>query len=150
MLRALRVGVVMAIAWSFHARAADPVKIPPAEKGAVVQHGTASFYADRFHGRRTASGETMDQDAFTAASKSLPLGTYVRVTNLKSGEIVLVRINDRGPHAPGRIIDLSKRAAEALGINRRNGVARVRVEVLPGDQATDELREEIAARAGKR
>ncbi len=118
-----------------------------AESGVVTQRGTASFYADKLHGQRTASGEVLDQDAFTAASKTLPLGTYALVTNLETGKRVRVRINDRGPFTQGRIIDLSRRAATALEMDGRDGVARVVVEARAGDQPTAELQHRIAAAA---
>jgi len=92
-------------------------------------HGTASYYSGKLHGRRTASGERYNQEALTAAHKTLPLGTQVRVTNLKNGESVDVKINDRGPYHKGRIIDLSKGAARELGMLGA-GTARVRVEVI--------------------
>jgi rare lipoprotein A len=91
--------------------------------------GIASYYGGRFHGRKTASGERFNQNAMTAAHKTLPLGTKVRVTNLRNGETVDVKINDRGPYIKGRIIDLSKGAARRLGMIR-SGTAKVRLEVV--------------------
>ncbi len=91
--------------------------------------GMASFYAAKFQGRRTASGETFNNSAMTAAHRSLPFGTQVKVTNVRNGRSVVVRINDRGPYAKGRIIDLSKAAAKKIGVSR-SGVARVKLEVL--------------------
>lgn len=91
--------------------------------------GVASFYGGRFHGRLTASGVRFDSNAMTAAHRSLPFGTRVRVTHLGSGRTVDVRINDRGPYVGGRIIDLSQGAAGALGMHGQ-GVARVKVTVL--------------------
>jgi rare lipoprotein A len=95
----------------------------------MPQNGLASFYADKFHGRKTASGELFNQQAMTAAHRSLEFGTWVKVTNLKNNRSVIVRINDRGPFVKGRIIDLSKRAAEKLGFIRQ-GVVKVRVELV--------------------
>lgn len=95
----------------------------------VKQKGIASYYADRFQGRKTASGERYDKAALTAAHKTLPLGTKVRVTNLKSGETVDVEINDRGPHVKGRVVDLSKAAARELGMTGL-GLVKVQVEVI--------------------
>lgn len=92
------------------------------------QEGLASYYADSLHGNLTANGETYDRDAMTAAHRTLPFGTMVRVTNLDNGKSVTLRINDRGPFVPGRIIDVSRRAAETLGFVRE-GVVPVRVEV---------------------
>ncbi len=91
--------------------------------------GVASWYGPGFHGARTASGERFDQNAMTAAHKTLPFGTMVRVTNLNNGRSVLVRINDRGPFTPGRSIDLSRGAAEVIGLVS-SGVGTVRMEVL--------------------
>lgn len=89
----------------------------------------ASWYGPGFVGQRTASGEVYHRDDLTAASRSLPLGTRVQVTNLSTGRAVVVRINDRGPYVRGRGIDLSQRAAERIGLNR-SGVARVSVTRL--------------------
>jgi rare lipoprotein A len=94
--------------------------------------GMASWYGPRFHGRRTASGERFDQDDLTAAHRTLPMGTIATVRDPRTGRAVRVRINDRGPHARGRIIDLSRAAARRLGIIER-GVVPVVVEVWPGD-----------------
>ncbi|WP_191832295.1 septal ring lytic transglycosylase RlpA family protein [Pseudomonas fluorescens] len=91
--------------------------------------GTASYYGSRHHGKRTASGEPFNQNAMTAAHRSLPFGTRVKVTNLNNDRSVIVRINDRGPHTRGRLIDLSRAAAEKLGMIR-SGTARVRVQSL--------------------
>ncbi len=100
-----------------------------------VEEGLASWYGPGFHGRRTASGEIYNMYAFTAAHRVLPLGTYVLVTNLENGRRVVVRINDRGPFVPGRIIDLSYAAARALGMVKK-GVARVRVVALAEGRKT--------------
>lgn len=81
-----------------------------------IERGRASWYGPRFHGRRTASGETFDMHDLTAAHKTLPFGTRVRVRNLANGREVAVRINDRGPHVRGRVIDLSRAAAEQIGL----------------------------------
>jgi rare lipoprotein A len=91
--------------------------------------GKASYYGARHHGNKTASGERFDQYALTAAHRSLPFGTRVRVTNLRNDKQVVVRINDRGPYARGRIIDLSYKAAEQLDMLRA-GVVPVRVQQL--------------------
>ncbi|MBD9396355.1 MULTISPECIES: septal ring lytic transglycosylase RlpA family protein [unclassified Pseudomonas] len=91
--------------------------------------GKASYYGRAHHGNKTASGERFDQNALTAAHRTLPFGTMVRVTNLDNGQSVVVRINDRGPFARGRIIDVSRKAAESLGM-LKTGVAPVRVESL--------------------
>lgn len=93
---------------------------------AAVQVGWASFYK---HGTRTANGEAFRPASFTAAHKTLPFGTKVRVVNVKTGKSVIVRINDRGPFVHGRIIDLSYGAANAVGLTRM-GVGKVSLEVL--------------------
>jgi rare lipoprotein A len=95
----------------------------------VVQIGTASWYGRNFHGRKTASGERFDQQAFTAAHRILPIGARVRVTKLDTNKWVDVEINDRGPFITGRIIDLSFAAARALDM-LQEGTTKVRVEVL--------------------
>lgn len=94
-----------------------------------TEAGIASFYHDRFHGRTTASGERFDQNALTAAHRTLPFGTTVRVTRTDTGKSVEVRINDRGPFRAGRIIDLSRTAARRLDMLDR-GLVPVRVEVI--------------------
>lgn len=91
--------------------------------------GRASWYGGKFHGRRTANGERFDMDDLTAAHRTLPFGTKVRVTNARNGRSVVVRINDRGPFIGGRVIDLSRGAADAIGMVR-TGVAPVRIERL--------------------
>ncbi|TBU89499.1 septal ring lytic transglycosylase RlpA family protein [Phytopseudomonas dryadis] len=91
--------------------------------------GKASYYGKAHHGNKTASGERFDQNALTAAHRTLPFGTRVKVTNLNNNRSVVLRINDRGPFTRGRIIDVSYKAAEALGMLRA-GVAPVRVESL--------------------
>lgn len=104
------------------------VKAVAAERVTV---GTASFYSERFHGRRTASGERYNMHALTAATvrTHYPLGTVLRVTNLRNQHSVQLRVNDRGPLPRGRLLDVSKRAAQELGFLGA-GLARVRVEVL--------------------
>jgi rare lipoprotein A len=94
-----------------------------------VLNGIASWYGPGFHGNRTANGETYNQNALTAAHKSLPFGTRVRVTHTGTGRSIIVRINDRGPYIGGRVIDLSAAAARVLGM-MGSGVAPVRVEIL--------------------
>jgi len=94
--------------------------------------GIASWYGPKFHGKRTANGEIFDQNRLTAAHRTLPLPSMVRVTNLENGRQVKLRVNDRGPFSRGRIIDVSTRAAELLGF-KRAGVAKVRVEIVEGD-----------------
>jgi rare lipoprotein A len=113
---------------------------------AFEQEGLASWYGGKFQGRQTASGEIFDTNEFTAAHKTLPFGTIVKVTSLESGESAVVRINDRGPFIPGRIIDLSRAAAAAIGLAGK-GVAKVRIEVLaPDSPEAAELAAAVAAR----
>lgn len=97
-------------------------------------NGWASWYGPGFHGRRSASGERYNQNALTAAHRSLPFGTKVRVTNTRNGRSVVVKINDRGPYIRGRIIDLSAAAARIVGV-MQSGVAPVRVEVLSNQRS---------------
>lgn len=94
--------------------------------------GTASYYSDEFHGRKTANGEVYNMYALTAAHKTLPFGTRVRVTNLTNGKSVILRINDRMPGYKGRIIDVSFQAAKELDM-LISGIAEVKIEVLGGD-----------------
>ncbi len=100
-----------------------------AEAGVLVGTGRASYYGERFRGRRTASGERFDPDALTAAHRTLPFGTRLRVTNERSGRSVIVRVTDRGPFHGSRILDLSKAAARRIGMVQ-SGTARVRIERL--------------------
>jgi len=93
------------------------------------ESGGASYYANKYQGRKTASGELFNQKAMTAAHKRLPFGTKVKVTNVDNGKSVVVRVNDRGPFVSGRIIDLSKSAFERIG-NTRHGVIEVEIEVV--------------------
>lgn len=102
-----------------------------------MEEGEASYYAPAFHGRRTASGEKYDRRAYTAAHRTLPFGTVVRVTDKATGRSVLVRINDRGPVKLTRILDLSEQAAKDLGMLAR-GVAQVRVEVAQVPEGAQE------------
>ena len=100
-----------------------------ASKKAPFQIGTASWYGSYFHGKPTASGEAYDMHDLTAAHPTLPLGSYVRVTNLHNGRAVVVRVNDRGPIVQGRIIDLSYGAAQLLQFQEK-GLQRVRLDVV--------------------
>lgn len=105
----------------------------------TVEEGLASWYGGKFQGRTTASGEIFDTNQFTAAHKTLPFGTIVRVTNVENGLSTVVRINDRGPFVAGRIIDLSRAAAVAIGMAGA-GVARVTVLVVPPDEGGAQVR----------
>jgi rare lipoprotein A len=101
-----------------------------------VQYGTASFYHDKFVGRKTATGELFRQDRLTAAHNTLPLGTYIRVTNMRNRKSVVVRINDRLHYRNPRLVDLSKAAAHKLGYVN-SGLTRVKVEVLGKKPVSD-------------
>jgi rare lipoprotein A len=107
----------------------DGVWYQPRDDAAYDRVGTASWYGELFHGRRTANGEIYDMDRLSAASPTLPMPVYARVTNFQNRRSIIVRVNDRGPYRSNRIIDLSRRSAEALGF-RHKGTARVRVQYL--------------------
>lgn len=94
-----------------------------------VWYGNASWYGPKWHGRTTSNGEKFNKNKLTAAHKSLPFNTMVLVTNLKNNKSVVVRINDRGPFKPGRIIDLSEEAADKIGA-KRDGIAYVKLRIL--------------------
>lgn len=117
---------------------------PPRESD---QQGLASWYGEQFHGRKTASGERFDSTDFTAAHRSLPFGSRVCVRSSVTGKSVVVRINDRGPFAPGRVIDLSKAAAQELGMLGL-GIKPVELWQLDGDE--DECPARLTASAKKR
>lgn len=104
----------------------------PAEDPNYDQTGIASWYGEPFHGRQTANGEVYDMNELTAAHQTLPMPSVVRVTNLENGRSIVVRVNDRGPFANGRIIDMSRRGAQLLGFDRQ-GTAKVRVQIVPQD-----------------
>ncbi len=107
--------------------------VPPQcfEQASYNRIGTASWYGRKFKGKETASGEPFNPNDMVAAHRSLPLGTKVKVTNLENGKETVVTVKDRGPYKRGRIIDLSKAAADRLGID--DGKAKVRVQALGGD-----------------
>jgi len=107
--------------------------LPKASPEGYVETGQASYYAEKFQGRSTASGEAYERSALTAAHRTLPFGTMVEVTNLGNGRTVTVRINDRGPFVKGRIIDLSYRAAVDLDFIQE-GLAEVRVVAITGTE----------------
>ncbi len=110
----------------------DGVWYYPAEDYGYAESGVASWYGEKFHGRSTANGEIYDMNGLTAAHRTLPMPSIVRVTNLENGRSINLRVNDRGPFARGRIIDLSRRAAQLLGFELR-GTAKVRVEILEAE-----------------
>ncbi len=106
--------------------------IPSAE--GYSENGIASWYGGKFHGRKTSNGETYDMHAMTAAHKTLPMNTMLLIKNLDNGKTTVVRINDRGPFVQGRIVDLSFKAAESLGI-AQHGIARVQAVALGQEEA---------------
>jgi rare lipoprotein A len=113
-------------------------KIPTPSQPTLVETGLGSWYGRRFHGKLTASGEVFNQEKFTAAHRTLPWGSRVKVTNLANGKSVEVRINDRGPFGKGRIIDVSRAAARVLGMVG-SGITTVRVEWLSDSEKSNEL-----------
>ncbi len=110
-------------------KAQDSITTKTHKGKAKIQYGVASFYANKFQGRKTANGEIFNHQKLTAAHNSLPLGTYVRVTNLRNKKTVIVKINDRLHHRNKRLIDLTKTAAQKLGFIK-SGLTRVKLEVL--------------------
>lgn len=128
---AVAVGCVALAACAGSRPAPAPREDEAPARDARVEEGVASFYGRAHHGRRTASGERFDMLAMTCAHRKHAFGTRLRVTDLQTGRSVVVRVNDRGPYAGGRIVDLSLGAARQLGIVDR-GVARVRVERADG------------------
>lgn len=124
----LLISAVFLVTWQGHHSIANGK--PHHVKASYYQMGTASWYGPGFHGRKTASGEIFNQHKLTAAHKTLPLGTKARVTDVDTGKSVQVTINDRGPYVKRRVIDLSKAAADRLGITR-DGITTVTIEASP-------------------
>jgi len=124
-----------------HVKTGKPYKVmgewyyPLASANGYDKTGVASWYGKKFHGKATANGERYDMHAMSAAHKTLPMPTMVRVTNLDNGRSVVVRVNDRGPFVKSRIIDLSYAAARSLGYDQK-GTARVRVQALDGNTSS--------------
>lgn len=112
----------------------EPTK--PSENNIQTETGLAAYYHGSFHGRRTANGESFDHNALTAAHKTLPFGTLVRVINLTNLRSVVVRVNDRGPLQKNRVIDLTRRAASLLGFVTR-GMTSVKIEILGSNPPAD-------------
>ncbi|HUK60107.1 MAG TPA: septal ring lytic transglycosylase RlpA family protein [Stellaceae bacterium] len=110
----------------------------PAEDLSYDETGIASWYGEDFHGKYTANGETFDLNALTAAHRTLPMPSVVQVTNLENGRTIKLRVNDRGPYLRGRIIDVSRRAAQLLGFEGP-GTAKVRVRIVPEDSIQAKL-----------
>lgn len=107
------------------------------ENAAIVSSGVVSWYGAKFHGRKTASGEVYDKNELTAAHKTLPFGTKVKVTNIRNGKTVVVEINDRGPYVKSRVLDLSQAAFSEIG-HTNSGVMHVEYEILD-DSSSKEL-----------
>ena len=118
--------------------ASPPATLPTPAPSTIIETGLASWYGAKHHGKRTASGEIFDQKKFTAAHRTLPWGSIVKVTNLDNGKSVEVRINDRGPFTKGRIIDLSRAAARAVDM-LESGVSPVRMELLSSREISSDL-----------
>lgn len=121
------------IVFSYFTASADSLNNPIIRK-TIVEQGIASWYGDEFHGKPTANGELYNQMKYTAAHRTLPFGTELIVENMSNGKYVIVRINDRGPFAKDRIIDLSRAAAEKIDMIR-NGTAMVRLRLAMGDSS---------------
>lgn len=117
-----------------HAQKGSAAAGPSGKKISRTFYGQASFYANKFNGRKTASGEIFDQKKFTCACNVLPLGTWVKVTNLRNGRSVLVKVNDRIHPKMRRVVDLTRAAAHSLGFISR-GLTRVKVEVVDKKEA---------------
>src|SRR6267143_1359456 len=115
------------------------VKAKQSKKSRPYQVGTASWYGSYFHGKETASGEAFNMYDLTAAHPTLPLGTHVKVTNLRNGRTLVVRVNDRGPVVEGRIIDLSYEASRELDL-KKQGIQRVRLDLVEPPQTIAVLR----------
>ena len=118
--------------------------IPHVMNRSFSEVGLASWYGDAFHGRRTANGEIYDKNGITAAHPTMPLPSYARITNLRNGHSIVVRVNDRGPYHPGRVMDVSSRVADALDF-KRYGTANVRVDYVgPASLSGSDDRELLA------
>jgi rare lipoprotein A len=115
--------------WAALALLLMPIFVQAGDSRNLIGEGMASYYASEFAGSRTASGERFDPGAMTAAHRSLSFGSRVAITNIANGKEVIVRVNDRGPHGRGRIIDISYAAAKEIGMHR-SGTARVKLELL--------------------
>jgi rare lipoprotein A len=133
MYRLCLLAVLLVLAGCVTPPAPAPAAAPAAEQPTFSQVGVASWYGATHQGHQTANGEKFDRRGMTAAHRTLPFDTVVRVTNLGSGKSVKVRINDRGPYGAGRIIDLSESAAKQLDIGE-DGTAKVRIEAFASDQ----------------
>ncbi len=122
--------------------------LPTTQTQAAITEGTASYYADHFHGRKTANGNTFDTQDLTAAHRTLSFGTKVLVTNKSNGRSVEVTINDRGPYVHGRMIDLSKSAAKEIGM-LGSGTAQVEIQVVDAGDAISRFQPAQSAKAAE-
>jgi len=129
-------------------QATSPAK-PKLDQSGRERVGKASFYAKKFTGKKMADGTKMDPQDDNAASKTLPLGTTAKVTNLDTGQSAVVTIQDRGPHRKGRIVDLSPSTARKVGITRDKGVANVKVAPIAVPQDDGSVKPGVAARESK-
>lgn len=127
--------VITLLSTGCHKKRVRAPTVPPPSPG-YTEVGLASWYGHPYHGRRAANGETYNMEEFTAAHRTLPFGTWVRVQNLKNGKTVDVRITDRGPFVPGRIIDLSRAAARRIGMIGP-GTTKVRLEIISAPAALE-------------
>ncbi len=128
---------------------ATPRVKPKLDLSGAKRVGTASFYARKFAGRKMADGTRMDPHDDNAASKTLPLGTTAKVTNLETGQSAVVTIQDRGPYVKGRIVDLSPSTAQKIGITRDDGVAKVEVVPIALPLPDGSVKPGVAAQASK-
>jgi rare lipoprotein A len=126
LLRTVIITVLLLLTASYSIEAQDTAK---KTSKARIQYGIASFYANKFNGRKTANGEIFSQQKMTCAHNSLPLGTYIRVTNLRNKKTIIVKVNDRLHHRNKRLVDLTRAGAQKLGFIK-SGTTRVKVEVL--------------------
>lgn len=135
-----RLLLLAALAASFFAPASaqSADRITPGGRRAEARRGVASFYAASLHGRRTASGDRYDRNAYTAAHRTLAFGTVLRVTNERNGRVVFVRVNDRGPFHRSRVLDVSGATADYLQM-RGAGTASIAYEVVPADEAPAQM-----------
>lgn len=133
-----------------HYKIGKPYKIDgktyyPQKNERYKEVGLASWYGDDFHNKKTANGEVFNKNTFTAAHKTLPLPSVVKVTNLENGKTIILRVNDRGPFVDNRIIDLSEKAAKKIDMHKK-GVTQVKVEYLKKE--TDQLLRELGLKNG--
>ncbi|MGH8645658.1 MAG: septal ring lytic transglycosylase RlpA family protein [Gammaproteobacteria bacterium] len=143
------VALLTAVPQACSTESASHPRVQKQKEPAFQQTGKASWYGPGFHGEQTANGEIYDQNEHTAAHRSLPLGTDVEVTNVKTGKSVELRINDRGPYVKGRVIDLSRAAAKDLGIKEK-GVATVNIEADAVPKKKGDTQGKVSKDGGKK